>query len=352
MKTYDYIIVGQGIGGALLAYLLRRRGCAVLVVDRPARDAASLVAAGTINPITGRKYVKSWRIDELLPAAQTVYSDIAKDFGIESYRPVNILRVLSTAEEENTWLSKSADPLVGQYIVDPPDASECEGKLREAPAYGELQGCLQVRMPAILQAIRDDLRSTDGLLEEDFRHSDLQLTHTGVKYRDVVAKACIFAEGHAVRGNPYFKYIKWQPVKGEVLHIRIAGAPFKKVIRHRIFITHLQDDLYWVGARYIHDFDDDQPTDAERSNLIAELDKVLDIPYEVVDHKAGIRPAVSGRRPVAGRHPVHAQLVLFNGLGTKGASLGPFFATQLVRHLLDDSDLDVDVTRLLSTLQQ
>jgi glycine/D-amino acid oxidase-like deaminating enzyme len=343
----DYIIVGQGIGGTLLAYLLRKRGASVMVVDRPQPDAASLVAAGTINPITGRKYVKSWMIDDLIPAAKEIYGQISADYGIEACRPVNILRVLTTAEEENTWLSKSADPQVGHYIVEPPDASQCEGRLSDAMAYGELKGCLQVRMVEILTAVRNDVRQTDSLREETFDYDQLHITDSGVTYQGIAASACIFAEGHAVRYNPYFSTIKWQPVKGEVLRIRIPGAPFTKVVRHRIFITHLQDDLYWVGARYIHNFVDAEPTADERAYLVAELDKVLDIPYEVVDHQAGIRPAVSGRRPVVGPHPMHPRLYLFNGLGTKGASLAPYFASQLVDHLLDDEPLDEAVTKLL-----
>lgn len=348
----DYIIVGQGIGGSLLAYLLRQRGISVLVVDRPQSDAASQVAAGTINPVTGRKYVKSWMIDDLLPIARSVYHQLGLDYSIEAYRPVNILRVLTTAEEENTWLSKSVDPQVGQYIVEPPDASQCDGRLRDAMAYGELTECLQVRMPEILAAVRHDLHTTDSLREEAFDYDYLTVTDSGVVYDGVAARACIFAEGYAVRSNPYFSAIKWQPVKGEVLHIRIPGAPFTKIVRHRIFITHLQDDLYWVGARYIHDFVDDQPTSEERAYLVGELDKVLDLPYEVVNHCAGIRPAVSGRRPVVGPHPTYPHLYLFNGLGTKGASLAPYFASQLVEHLLSGSPLDKEVTRLLATADE
>lgn len=51
----------------------------------------------------------------------------------------------------------------------------------------------------------------------------------------------------------------------------------------------------------------------------------MKIPYNVVEHKAGVRPSVSDRRPVLGPCKDYEQLVVFNGLGTKGVSLAPFF---------------------------
>jgi glycine/D-amino acid oxidase-like deaminating enzyme len=34
-----------------------------------------------------------------------------------------------------------------------------------------------------------------------------------------------------------------------------------------------------------------------------------------------------------GIHPVYAQLAVFNGLGTKGVSLAPYFAREFVKYL-------------------
>ena len=61
MDTLDYIIVGQGIAGSCLAFELLERGAKIEIFDESWRDAACLVAAGVINPITGKRLVKSWR---------------------------------------------------------------------------------------------------------------------------------------------------------------------------------------------------------------------------------------------------------------------------------------------------
>ena len=53
-----------------------------------------------------------------------------------------------------------------------------------------------------------------------------------------------------------------------------------------------------------------------------------------------IRPTVADKRPLLGLHPTLPQLAIFNGLGTKGASLGPYFAEQMTNFLLDKQDLE------------
>ena len=61
----DFIIVGQGIAGTVLADHLMAVGKNVLVFDEPSLSNSSRVAGGLYNPITGRKMVKTWLADEL-----------------------------------------------------------------------------------------------------------------------------------------------------------------------------------------------------------------------------------------------------------------------------------------------
>ncbi|HBA65740.1 MAG TPA: FAD-dependent oxidoreductase, partial [Methylococcaceae bacterium] len=56
----DFLIVGQGLAGSLLAFELIQRNAQVMVVD-DGRENASEVAAGLINPVTGIRLVKSDR---------------------------------------------------------------------------------------------------------------------------------------------------------------------------------------------------------------------------------------------------------------------------------------------------
>ena len=80
-----------------------------------------------------------------------------------------------------------------------------------------------------------------------------------------------------------------------------------------------------------------------RLELIEKLEKVLDIPYKIVDHYAGIRPATVDRRPLIGRHPEHSSAIIFNGFGSKGISLVPIHAKELVANLLEQKELHPEV---------
>ena len=66
---YDIIIVGQGICGTVLSSSLILQGQKVLVIDDGSNKAASKIASGVINPVTGRRIVKTWQIDDVMPAA-------------------------------------------------------------------------------------------------------------------------------------------------------------------------------------------------------------------------------------------------------------------------------------------
>ncbi|MBK8112461.1 MAG: FAD-binding oxidoreductase [Saprospiraceae bacterium] len=65
-NNYDYILVGQGLAGTLLYWYLRKAGKKVLVVDA-GKSSASMAAAGIINPMTGRNYIKTWMADTVMP---------------------------------------------------------------------------------------------------------------------------------------------------------------------------------------------------------------------------------------------------------------------------------------------
>ena len=72
---------------------------------------------------------------------------------------------------------------------------------------------------------------------------------------------------------------------------------------------------------------------AFKEKMIQALDNCLKVPYTIVDHITGIRPANTERRPFVGTHPNYPSLAICNGMGTKGCSLAPYFSKQLIDYL-------------------
>jgi glycine/D-amino acid oxidase-like deaminating enzyme len=74
------------------------------------------------------------------------------------------------------------------------------------------------------------------------------------------------------------------------------------------------------------------------------------LPIELINHAVGIRPTVKDRRPVLGLHPTLNSIAFFNGLGTKGVMLAPYFANEMVNLLENESyhlPKEVDLNRFL-----
>ena len=54
----DYLIIGQGISGTWLSYYLLKEDKSFVVIDNGFKDSPSRMAAGIINPVTGRRHVE------------------------------------------------------------------------------------------------------------------------------------------------------------------------------------------------------------------------------------------------------------------------------------------------------
>ncbi|MFN9114214.1 MAG: FAD-binding protein [Bacteroidota bacterium] len=54
----DYIIVGQGLAGSLMAYRLWQHQKTLVVIDAGSTHTSSHIAAGMFTPISGKRMVK------------------------------------------------------------------------------------------------------------------------------------------------------------------------------------------------------------------------------------------------------------------------------------------------------
>jgi len=339
----DYLVIGQGLAGTLLAHFLIKKGQRVIVADHFHTGAASKIAAGLINPVTGKRQVKSWRIVELLPEAAATFAELENLLNIKINHPRRLIRVLKNAGEENTWLARSADPSYQSYFLENADASEFEGSTHDFFAFGELQKCSQNDLATLLAAYRGYLESRGILLSEKIDYQSFTFENELVFYKNFQFKNVVFCEGAAAVHNPFFNYLPFQISKGEALIIEIPDAGFSKIFKHGIAIVPLENNRYWVGSTNSWDLPDDLPSENAKKELLQSLHEILKIPFKVVEHKAAFRPTVLDRRPLLGRHPEFSNLFIFNGLGTKGASLGPLFAKKMAAFLIENKPLDAEV---------
>lgn len=346
---YDFLIVGQGVAGTLLAHFLLKENQKVLVIGKPLPGATSGIAAGLINPITGRRMAKSWRFEELFPFAKNTYRELEGALNVKLWTERNILRALPTVFEVNEWSRRGVWPEHAPYFAEEADLVEYEGKIKPVMSWGEIQGVAKLEMGNLIATYQKLLKDKNAFVEEEFDFSKLEIIEEGVEYKSYSAKRLVFCRGAFDLTNPYFSFLPFAPTKGELLMIRIPGSSFSKILKNHIFIIPESEDVYWVGSTSRFEYEGPKPTAEKKEYLQSELEKILDIPFEFISHRAGIRPTVDDKRPFLGNHPQHAQLSIFNGLGTKGALLAPFFASMFVKNLLYGKAIDkeVDINRFI-----
>jgi len=342
----DFLIVGQGIAGTLLAMELMNSGYKVVVFNEEKPNTSSLKAGGLYNPITGRKMVKTWMADELFLNLESYYQKLEHQLDARFIFPMPIYRLFFNYEEQNDWAAKAADPAYSHFIKELHASSlGIEGVQDE---YGGLllNHSGYVNLPNMLAAARKYLDDRGIYRSEVFQYDQMILQEDNIEYQGLEVGRVIFCDGPEAIKNPYWEHLPFNPVKGETLVIS-TELPSDMIINRGVFVLP-RDGHYVVGATYDHKQLDYEPTAEGIKNLQDRLHKIFKGKYELVSSSAGIRPATFDRRPFIGFHSEHPQIGIFNGFGTKGVSLVPYFAGQLVNYLKGGGQImdEVNVSRV------
>jgi glycine/D-amino acid oxidase-like deaminating enzyme len=337
----EYILVGQGLAGSILALELLRKGRTITVFDTPDRNCSSIIAAGMFNPVTGRKFIETWRAGEIFPYLLDYYPKLEEELNSKFFYPRSMFRPFLTDQEHETMLSiinSGSGKFFDRIIESFPD---------KTPYYNEFGGLFlkytgYVNIPVLMNSIRDFIRPRVNFFEEFFDYKKLKIHSDRVSYRSFSATKIIFCEGYAAENNPLFNWIPFRAVKGDILYIQPEVLP-GFIFNRQIFIIPWTDGTCRAGATYDWDYPNTKPSEKAKNYLLEKLNRFFLVNYRISGHVAGIRPATLDRRPVLGLHPELPAVGIFNGLGSKGVSLAPYFAGMFVDNLLYKTELDKEV---------
>ncbi|SFD32768.1 NAD(P)/FAD-dependent oxidoreductase [Spirosoma endophyticum] len=348
--TADFLIVGQGVAGSVLAWTLDQRGCSVLLADDPALPSASGVAAGIVNPLTGRKLVRTWKADDLFPFLQQFYTDIEQKLNVRFFHPKNIYRPFRSAREQTDYLALLEDPATNAYVSDKVDDQLYSDCITNPFGGLEVTQAGWLDLTEFVRVIKGYFMRKNQYFEGHIAVDDLHIRDTKVGWKDIEFGTVIFCDGVMARDNSLFDWLPYNPVKGQILTAVADTYSIKNIVNQGLFILPVRDGLLKIGATYSwHDLDW-ETTDDGREFLESKVRAILKVPYQIVAQQAGIRPSTKDRRPFVGIHPTHPTVGIFGGMGTKGVSLAPYLAEQFSRHLLDGEDLnpEANISRCVS----
>ncbi len=352
MSDTDVIIVGGGLAGTLLALEIEKLGGRALLVDDSLRDAATPVAAGLLNPVTGMRLSPTPGASMLIPTAIDTFRTLEQKFARTIFREMPLFRAYSNEGERALKARRAGEPDAARWFGDEVEPQAVHPALN-APLGGfMIVGGGWVDLPALLAGAREhfspcDARPTDGpqpkssvrLLQQRFTHAELEILPkgAGVRWRGESARHIVFCEGAGVRANPWFSHLAWQPAKGEFITCDTDlddGPDF--ALKIGLMAIPLGAGRWRVGSNYEWEKLDTEPTPAVRESLLAGFAKMFRHPVRatVTDHRAGVRPASKGAKPIVGRHPEHPALHVFNGFGAKGCTWTPAYAREYATRLV------------------
>jgi glycine oxidase len=333
-QSVDFLVVGGGLAGHILQIELEKAGKSTLVLDEKNKNASSVIAAGLVNPIAGKFFTVTWRANEIFSMLAPYYQSLESELKASFFTPKKLKRVFASAGEQNIWLSKAHQEKYVDY---------CSFSNQEVSGlqtnYGvlEIEQGGQMNVRAFLTACKAHYPNR----YEMFEHELLNIAKS--TYRDINFKHIVFCEGSSVRNNKLFNYLPFVPMKGELIEIESELEPQDAIFLGPVFIQHVEQKRWRVGATYQPKETSIEPTEEKRIELMSKLDKIINVPYKIIDHYAGIRPATEDRRPIMGKHKIHSNVLLFNGFGSKGISLIPLFAKEFTDYVINDASLHPEV---------
>ncbi len=337
MKKVDYIIVGFGIAGVSLSGQLLRRGNNFVVVDHP-RHSATRTAGGVVNPVVLKGFTAAWNAKEFLSYATPFYSELEKHLSSKFINEVDILRVFSSYEEQNQWLVASDKRELSTFLSSKIYSDHTTNWINNY-GYGKVHQAYQIDTKQLLRDFALHLSKIEQYRSEVFNYDDLEIGDNEIRYGNLSARKIIFAEGASVLSNPFFPTDAVLPKKGEYITIHAPGLQLKSVLKGPFFVIPMGKDQFKVGATFAHGDDTLEITDKGRSQLVLGLQKILHIPFEVIDQEAGFRPTVKDRKPIVGNLPENENIYFLNGLGTRGLLMAPLIA----KWLLDYSEEQIEI---------
>ncbi len=338
MNQYDYLIIGQGLAGSLLAYKLFQRNQTFLILDN-AENNASHVAAGLINPVTGMRLVKANNIEELLFTAKIFYRQLEGFLNQSFYTELPMLRVLKNEQEYLSANKRFKQEDYRSYI----EEYHLEDKyINSSFGIAKQKQTALLNIPSILLNLKQFFIDKNCYLEERFNVSELSI-NTKVKWKEYEFNSVIFCEGYKQIENIYFNWLPLKPVKGEILTIGLNDNQIIKnnILNYGYWLTPFGTETYRTGATFDRGFSNIESTKNARNELLSEFKYHINYKnnIDIVKHEVGIRPTTIDREPMIGMHPKYKQLYTFNGFGTKGSLLIPYYSECLINNLYEKTPL-------------
>lgn len=302
--------MGHGLAGTILAHHLHQENIEFQIWDsRPTYFTSSLAAGGIFNPVTGRKLEPTWLAKEIFNYLFPFYHALEKKLNASFFFPMPLFRPFANVEMAD-WLTARRAEIDNEFLDWKSDG-----------VWVKNTGWVDV--PHLLHQSQLFFQALGVFFDKEFvlgQPDNSNFTHI------------IFCEGFHGMKNPIWSCLNFLPAKGELLKIKTAQADNSLILNKNGFLLPIGQNAFKVGATYRWDEFGPDPTISAYEELKGKLGQFKVHDYIEIEKMVGVRPATQDRRPFVGMHP-EKPVGIFNGFGSKGVSLIPYFANEFVDEL-------------------
>jgi len=322
---------------------LLEEGKRILVFDEPTQNRSSSIAAGLFNPITGKLMTRTWMADKLFDQLHKFYKSAEQKLQHRFFYPQPMYRPFLSVEDQNQWMGLSSDAAMNPYVEKVFTESKYGHQVHDVFGGILLKQCGFLDVKEFMKAARTYLQTNQSFISDHFDETQLKINSEGVTYKQYRAEKLIFCNGVNVLNNELFKNLPIRLLKGETLMIELEATP-ELIFNRGVYMVPMgEKNHYRVGATYETKNLSRSATEVGRMELEQKLKALIKMPYKIISQDWGFRPTTPDRKPILGEHPDSKNVIIFNGLGTKGVSLAPHFSAQLVNWLLSKGEIQPEV---------
>lgn len=362
------IVIGAGILGASTAYHLAKAGASVTLIDRQDQGQATDAAAGIVCPWLTQRRNQAWY-------------RLAK--GGAKYYATLISQLESEGETETGYLKAGAISLhIDDSKLDKME-ERAHNRREDAPEVDEITRLSPSETKAMFPPLSDQYEAVhisggarvngralrDALINTAKKHGAAYLIgEAALVYKDNIVTGVTVGEKilHAdqvivaagVWANELLRPLGVDflvsPQKAQIVHLHTPGTETDKwpVIMppNNQYIVPFDEGRIVIGATHEDDAGFDCRVTA--GGMYEIFDKALSVApglshSTVLETRVGFRPFTPGFLPVIGPLPDFKGILIANGLGASGLTIGPYLGAELAKLALgipteiDLNDYDV-----------
>ncbi|MGE7760230.1 NAD(P)/FAD-dependent oxidoreductase [Peribacillus sp. NPDC097895] len=359
------IVVGAGILGASTAYQLAKNGAEVIIIDRQDNGQATSAAAGIVCPWISQRRNQAWY--HLAKNGAAFYPELIEELKRDGETETGYAQVgaisLHTDEEKLIAMKNRAQkrkedaPEIGTItLLSSEETSALFPPLSSEYAAVHVSGAARVDGRALRDSLLRASQKNGAKLiygEAVLKYSGAQVLGVTVKDEFLPADIVIVCAGAWAPEllKPLGVNFQVSFQKAQIIHLEIPNANTNNwpVVMPPSDQYLLAFDHNKIVAGATHENTEVFDNRMTAGGLQEVFNKAMTTAPGLADStfveaRVGFRPFTPGFLPVIGPLPDWDGIIVANGLGASGLTMGPYVGAQLANLALD-KDIDIDLEK-------